>query len=344
MNKCSKDKIFATAFGGLLGYYLSISFFSYPKLFTLILPPINDRHLPFSIYSGLTGALIGAVVILIIFALTVERKSFGSYKNQYIIAVLTLILIPLIMMGIFRIHAVNYITNAEKTIPTNINIHLHAPRTKIMFNESQGSASGFSKEIAIEADLLEEAGHCIREMELKEVVEDKDISEDYQTLFISYQVKDKWYSKILTHNNGVFKESVANNRIAVYESKGLQELIEKSISRAGNLASYDKGIVFDYKSMIVDNKGKELSKQDFKRLREFVISGKKIDETNERTSNIKIALENGISQDMNNLYAISLIRGNKRNSGTENFMVYDKESKILFYEGKFYDMDLSGMI
>lgn len=346
MNKFTRDKIFSTIFGGIFLYYATISFLRSPlqSLFVSILPPINNRNLPFDLYLGGYGALTGAVLVFIIFSLTIEKKPFNSYKKQYIIAVLILIMIPLIMMFAFRIHAVNYVTQAERTTPTDMRIHLRAPGTSIVFNVSPNCATGISKNVGVEEDLLEEIGQEIRDMKLKEVAQDNYIEGDCETLFIDYQIKGKWYSKILRHRNGVFEERVANNKYAIYESKGLQELIEKSISRAGDLASYNKGIINDYESETSHKKGEELSEQDLKRLIESVITARKIDENHEDTSGIKTALEEGISQDMNNLYAISLIKRDERNRGSGNFMVYDNINRVIFFEGIYYDVDLNWII
>lgn len=85
-----------------------------------------------------------------------------------------------------------------------------------------------------------------------------------KTLYISYQVKDRWYSKILNYESGIFEKRVANNRFAYYESKKLEHLLQSAIAKAEDIGIYTKATVYDYES--IDSNGKKLSRDELSEL------------------------------------------------------------------------------
>lgn len=340
--KASKDKFIAVLFGGFLGHCLSKFVFDgiLWGFFTSVLPPINDRHLSIDIYLGLLGALLGAISAYILFSLFVDKMSFSSHKRQYVISIIMLVVVPLILLWVFRYNAVSYVYSAENTTPTKVEIEYWlVPEASIMFNQNSNSATGFRKQIVVEEDLLEEMGNQIRKMKIDEVVDDgTKLSRLVKTVYIDYRVNDKWYSKILNYENGLFEESVANHRLVYYKNSELERLIQKSIKRAADIDIYSEATIYNHESM---GDGKKLSKDEFSKL-VSILNNSTVEEP-KRIENIKTAFKKGVSKGETHIYAIELAQDEtKRDS--RNFMVYDDINKVLFYEGKYYDADLDWLL
>lgn len=340
--KASKDKLIAIFFGGFLGHCLSKFVFDgiLWEFFTSVLPPINERHLSIDIYLGLLGALIGAISAYILFSLFVDKMSFSSHKRQYVISIIMLVVVPLILLWVFRYNAVSYVYSAENTAPTKINIvSFDVPEASIMFNQNSNSATGFRKQIVVEEDLLEEMGNQIRKMKIDEVVDDgTKLSRLVKTVYIDYRVNDKWYSKILNYENGLFEESVANHRLVYYKNSELERLIQKSIKRAADIDIYNEATIYNHESM---GDGKKLSKDEFSKL-VSILNNSTVEEP-KRIENIKTAFKKGVSKGETHICVIELAQDETRDNN-RNFMVYDDINKVLFYEGKYYDADLDWLL
>lgn len=341
--KASKDKFIAVLIGGFLGHCLSKFVFDgiLWEFFTSVLPPINDRHLSIDIYLGLIGALFGAISAYILFSLFVDKMSFSSHKRQYVISIIMLVVVPLILLGVFRYNAVSYVYSAENTIPTKVEIEEYwlVPEASIMFNQNSNSATVFPKHIVVEKDLLEEVGNQINNMKVGEVVDDgTKLSRFAKTIYIDYRVNDKWYSKILNYENGLFEESVANHRLVYYKNSELERLIQKSIKRAADIDIYNEATIYNHESM---GDGKKLSKDEFSKL-VSMLNNSTVEEP-KRIENIKTAFKKGVSKGETHICVIELAQDETRDNN-RNFMVYDDINKVLFYEGKYYDANLEWLL
>lgn len=349
MTKVLRDKIITLLGAGFLGYYLSISLFRgiIGNNLLKILPPINDRHLPDDIYVNIMGALIFAILAYVLFNLIVEKRSLKLYKKGYLIAISLLIIAPLMIAGIFRVHAVSFVNKAEDTIPTRITIRSHSEGNSIMFSTSSSSSSGVSKSISVTEPFLGDFGREIREMELKEVVSSKEqkIDSDYLTMWISYEIDGKWYSKILSYGQGMFEEHVAGGRIAYYANPELESLLKEEFEESADINNYDHARVVNSVTINRENEAEEkksiIASEEFQILVNSLRVENLIHQDTEGVKRIKAALDKDVPQEETNIYGIELLqKGSIKNRGS-NFMVYDKINKTLMFEGKYYQVNLN---
>lgn len=343
MTTLKKDKIIGLLASALLGYYLSISIFrhvvwQYLKLF---LPPINDRHLP-DLYPGLLGALLTIFLANLIFLKFLEKKPFKFHHKEYLITLALLLFSPLIIGGVFRFHAVSYVQGAEKTTPTEISIRLDTPANEIMFEVSKNSATGFRKNIIVPEESLAQFGKLIRTMQLQTTAQQPPSTEDetLATFWIDYEIKGKWYSKILTYHTNYFSEHVSNGKKAIYQSPELAQLIEELVIASNDLSLYTHAKIVNSQS--IKNKEKQIHLTD-QQLSDFLSNVKpehKIEPTPHILARFKfLTTEEFIPQTETDIYAIELSEGSGATRGTENFMVYDKQTATLYFNSNYYKIN-----
>ncbi|UNC93155.1 RNA polymerase sigma factor [Candidatus Contubernalis alkaliaceticus] len=195
------------------------------------------------------------------------RSSFKTWLYRILI-------FPLLIIGSFKVHAVSYVNKAESTIPTNFSIGLNEP--EIMFEISTNSATGFSKHIfeVRSEEHRESMGNSVREMKLKEVGPgNKGIQGAEATLWLTYEVRGKRYSKILAYKKGEFIENVTSQKLAYYESPELEQLIKDITAEAGKLENYSHALVENSRSITSGENHKSLAHiepEEFHLFKEFV--------------------------------------------------------------------------
>lgn len=339
MNKKFRDKIIAVLGAGLLGYYLCLSLFRGIIWNSLlkILPPINNRHLP-DIYLGIIGAVVMALLGYLLFNIMVEKRSFEQYKKSYFVTIILMIILPLMVAVTFRVHAVYYVTKAESNIPTDITIRLNKTGNSIMFKINEASANGVAKSIEIAQPYLADFGREIRNLELKEVVNGRNQKFDYSqlTMWISYRASGKWYSKILSYDQGMFEERVAGERWAYYNNSELEKLIEKVVKDSTNINNYNQARIFNSAHI---NEKSELSEENFRTFVSFLNPEYLIQQDTEGVLRIKKALEEWVPKGETNIYVIELIQKDSPKGRGKNFMVYDNLTQTLMFEGKYYQAE-----
>lgn len=349
--KIAKDKLAIILGAGLLGYYLAISIFRNVIMrgLYMALPPINNRHLP-QYYVGFEGGAIALIIAYLAYTAMVEKKSVKQYKGHYIAALGSLIVLPLLIAGAFRLDAVSYVRRAESTTPTDIRIATHENHILFLTGTDGSSGTGYSKTVVIDETNLKAAGEMIRKMRFLGVKDETGGHEDAAgdvteyPVFIDYTIDGKWYSKILTYKEGVFEESVGlyGTRTARYESQELEALIEKEKTAAGNINYYNRATIADPKTIENPEERISLEGADFDKLRGVINDKNEITPQSTGTERIDEALKNGIKQDEKDIYAIELLRtgsetgDTNRATGSDNFMVYDDAFKVLYFEGKYY--------
>lgn len=347
MNKLAKDKIIMLLGSGLLGYYLSISVFRniiWNRLLLKALPPINPRHLPDG-YVGILGALILALLGYAFFALFIEKKRIAEHKRQYLSVLVLLMLMPVIIAGMFRWQAVAYVQRAENTRPTEITIRLNTPGSQIMFKTSPTSARGVGKEIAVDKYNLEAMGQMISDMKLQEVVPaEEQLLNPIATLFVNYRVDGRWYSKILVYGAGFFEESVAHNRFARYVNSDLERTLLESIREAGSLSHYSQAKIMNSRSVTAKQPEVQLTKEQLAKLAEYIKGSSPVEPEPAVKAKFENILQDGVSQNDADIYAVHLLRKVLPNKYTVNFIVYDKPTKTLLFEGQYYRRDIDEII
>ncbi|AET68243.1 hypothetical protein Desor_2699 [Desulfosporosinus orientis DSM 765] len=351
MTKVLRDKIITLLGAGFLGYYLSISLFHslIRNNLVKILPPINDRHLP-DIYVDIMGAAILAIFAYLLFNVVLEKRSFKLYKKSYLIAISLLIIAPLVIAGIFRVHAVSWVQKAEGTAPKEITIRTDREGDSLMFADGTSSASGVAKSIFFTEPLLDDFGKGIREMELKQVVssEEQRMDSSYLTMWIRYEIDGKWYSKILSYGQGLFEEHVAGGRIAYYANPELENLLKKAFGESADINNYDRARVINSVTINRENGAEErkrfLTPEDFQILVDSLRPENLIHQDTEGVKRIKEALKEWVPQEETNIYGIELWqKGSDENMG-QNFMVYDKRTRTLMFECAYYQVDLDDIV
>ncbi|KUO76481.1 MAG: hypothetical protein APF81_06535 [Desulfosporosinus sp. BRH_c37] len=351
MTKVLRDKIITLLGAGFLGYYLSISLLHSLIRNNLlkILPPINDRHLP-DIYVNIMGAVILAIFAYLLFNVVLEKRSFKLYKKSYLIAISLLIIMPLVIAGIFRVHAVSLVHKAESTAPKEITIRTDREGNSLMFAASTSSASGVAKSISVTEPFLDDFGKGIREMELKEVVsgEEQKIDSSYLTMWIRYEIDGKWYSKILRYGQGIFEEHVAGGKIAYYGNLELENLLEEAFEESADINNYDQARVINSVTINRGNEDEEkkrlLTPEDFQILVDSLRPENLIHQDTEGVKRIKEALKEWVPQEETSICGIELLQqGSSKNTG-RNFMVYDKRTRTLMFEGMYYQVDLDDIV
>ncbi|WP_242652558.1 hypothetical protein [Desulfofarcimen acetoxidans] len=314
-----------------------------------VLPPINDRHLP-DIYVNIMGMVVFAILAYLLFNIIVEKRSFKLHKKSYVTASILLILAPLMIAGIFRVHAVNLVAKMEGTTPVKIVIAPNSKGSSIMFAAGSSSAGGVNKSGYITEPYLEDFGKAIGKMELKEVVdgEEQKQGSHYLTMWIDYEVAGEWYSKILSYVQGMFEEHVAGERIAYYSNPELENLLKKVFDELADINNYDRAGVINYVTINKGNKGEEkerlLTPNDFQVLVNSLKTDNLINQDTEGVNRIKKALDGWIPKEEMNIYGIELFKkGSAQNVG-QNFMVYDKLTHTLLFEDKYYQVDLDDIV
>ncbi|NMA01535.1 MAG: hypothetical protein GX923_03085 [Clostridia bacterium] len=349
MTKTVRDKLIAVLGAGLLGYYLSLSLFRGLIWDGLIkfLPAINSRHLPDKIYIGLLGAVVGGIVTYILFNLYIERRSFKTHKQSYLIALVLLIIAPLLIVGIFRVHALSIVTKQEGTTPTQVTIRVDDVGNSIMFATSSSSAGGIDKSIFVPEPYLDEFGQRIRDLKFVEVLErEKQMDTPYSTIWINYRAEGKWYSKIMRYNQGLFSEAVAGQRMAYYTNPQLEELIERLMLDAADINNYNQARIYNTLTFNEKLEPKKIIGEDFQRLVGSLRPENLIKQDTEGVKRIKSYQERKqwVPKEERDIYGIDLWqKGSEGNMG-RNFMVYDKLTKTLMFEGKYYQVDLGNLV
>ncbi|KJS19186.1 MAG: hypothetical protein VR72_19390 [Clostridiaceae bacterium BRH_c20a] len=348
MKKVFQDKIIALLGAGLLGYYLGLSLFRgiIRDCLLKILPPINNRHLP-DMYFGIIGAVVAILLTYLLFNLVVEKKSFKIHQKSYLAVISLLIIVPLMIVGIFRMHAVSLVTKAESTIPTEITIRSNSTGNSLMFKTSSSSAGGVVKSIEVPEQYLADFGKLIRELGLKEVVSGKEqkFDQPYLTMWINYRRTDgKWYSKILSYDQGLFEEWVAGERLAYYKNNELEELLEKLLVDSKNINNYDQARIFNSMTMNERTEKNILAPKDFQVLVNSLKPENVVQQDTEGVARIKAALEDWVPEEETNIYAIELLQKNSPKKVGQNFMAYDQLTHTLMFEGKYYKVDLTKIV
>lgn len=348
MNKFIRDKTIAVLGSGLLGYYLAISIFQdiiWHRILLKVLPPINSRHLPQG-YVGLFGALIALVLGYLLFTSIIEKKSFTSHKKGYLVAIGLLVILPLLTISAFRLHGVSWVKRAEATAPTEISLRADGVGSHIMFELNSSQASGISKSLSVEPEDLSAWGKMIENMELKEVVAENQPQQEPRvaTMFISYRVSGKWYSKIVTYQGGLFEEWIANNRRAYYENSELEKAIRELFKEAGSIEYYNQAKIIN--SEIVRGKKPEatLTAEQFAQLTSTINEGNRLIPDSDIIAKFQDLFENGVKKEDTGIYALHLLKNNNSNRSTDNFMIYDKNTTTLMFEGVYYKIDLNTIL
>lgn len=342
MNTIKKDKIIILLGTMLLGYYLAISLF-HPviwKYLNLFLPPINDRHLP-DIHIGILGALLALFLTNLIFIRFIEKRPFKAYRKEYLISLCLLLLSPFIIGGAFRYHAVSYVHAAEKTIPTRVHIRLDSSDSDIMFETRKDSATGFTKNITVPKETLEQFGQLVNNMEPETIVQHPQSSDDtLATLWLNYRLKGKWYSKILTYNGNNFFEPVSNNNIAIYQNPELIQLFQELITQFNDLSHYTQAKIVNSQNIENDEQQVLLTDEELTHILSNIKPENKIEPTHKILERFKfLATNDFIPQTETNIYAITLKGNPGSTNNTINFMVYDKLTNTLYFNNNYYKIN-----
>lgn len=345
MNKLRIDKIMILLGIGLLGYYVGLSLLGgiYRSSLWAVLPPINNRHLP-DFYPGIMGAVVAITLGYIIYTRYVEKKALTDNKRGYTIALTLLLVLPLVALGAFRVHAVSIVSEAEKTTPTSFHLNLLEAQNSVMFETSPNSATGFNKSIRINADdnWLEAIGNAVREMEIVEVAGSNTQSRG-ATIWLRYEVNGRGYSKILGYGDGIFTESVANHKTAHYQSPDFEQLLAELLAEAGNLEHFTQARVWNSQLIGPDRENSPIQlKEDELTILINVIKKENLIAPDEEVKRkFTKALQEPLTKENANIYAIELSTDYQAEFQVKNFMVYDYDSKILLFDGKYYQFDLS---
>lgn len=355
--KIKFDKILALGGSALLGYYLGLSLFreSIWSLLLSTLPPINDRHLP-RFYTGIMGAFIVATLGYLLYTKLVDKCSIRKCKKQYTLGMIALILLPLLTMASFRVQAVNFVKNAEATYPTGIRLRFEEP--SIAFEISEGSAILFGKSInsprSKDENSLKTLGEALKQLEIIETSKkQKNYTPNSEaTMWIDYDYKGNWYSKILTWEKDKFQE--ASRDFILYQGTELEAVLEDYNKQLGTLSNYASGEIV-HTSMIDATGDKNLVPMSQKDL-QFLINSLREDNKISPEDNVVSSFETilkerrPITKKDTNLYVFSLqsqpkeIVELKSDILLENVILYDAELKLAWFEGDYYGIDLSPIL
>lgn len=331
------DKIIAVSGFGLLGYYFGLSIFRSPvmQLLIKVLPPVNNRNLP-TFYTGLLGAALAVPLGFLAYTLFFEKRPLTEYKRQYIAGAISLLLLPLLVAASFRVHAVSIVRQAESTVPTEINIQLHENKITFMQSESSGIVYGRHIQLNKGAAVLVDIGSAVQQLSLKNVAVNTNPSET-DVMFMQYTPKGKWYSKIMTHSEGVFSESISSQRYAMYEGEALENIIQDLVTQVKDINQYTQGSKTNAVWMSDSENGrKPLPEQEFRDLVSLIKSENKVSPSAETAEYFKKLLKEGVSRNNEDIYGIYLTNDPTSAIKLENFMIYSEKYALLWYEGEYY--------
>lgn len=348
MNRLIRDKIVLLLGAAFLGYYLGLSVLheTIMNCFKSVLPPIiNDWNLP-EAYAGLMGAVIALIIAYIIITGWVERKSFKTGKKSYLIALCSLILMPILISGIFYLQVVSFVHKTESIIPESIKIY--EIDAGVSFETSPCLSIVIGKIIEVEAADREKMRQLISQMKLIDVEAEQSMKNTEYTISLYYGPDENWYSKRLNYGQGSFKEYVTGNRIAYYENKELEKEVADIISRSSQISYYNEAEFKNFQNYANRNKGFIIRGKDFEKLSNFIrddncvepdpILKARFQEIGSRSGSIK--------ENETNIFVIELYGPKEENrrcesSYSRDFMIYDSSSNTIMFEGKFYAADLT---
>jgi hypothetical protein len=347
-----RDKLLAVAAAALLGYYLGLSLLHAPlwQLLLGLLPPINNRHLP-THYPGLIGAALLGAAAYLLFTAGVERKPFRTARRQYAAGLTLLVALPLLIAGAFRLQAAGYVAAAERTVPTDIHVTLspRTPGSQIMFRTSPDTATGVPKSASVPAADLPRWGELIRELKLQEVVgREKALPEPRLTLWVNYHVQGRWYSKILNYHQGIFEEEAAGERRARYVNEELARALEDLIKGAGDLSRYSSAQVYNTRTKVERAEPGRIQGAAFTALVQAVQAARAVDPAPAVAARFAGWLRSGVPEGETRAWAVLFLTApdtspttRTRRSQGSTFLVYDAPTKIFYFEGRYYQADLS---
>lgn len=359
-----RDKIIVLLGTGLLGYYLalkitnSISSIIWNRLL-LALPPLVNPPIavikPPQFYIGFIGFVLGVIIAYILFTLFVEKRKVKSHIKQYLVAITLLFVAPLLIAGVFRIHTVidksGIATPAGITMIWDDNI----PGNSITFQEGSSSAPEVKvlKHISAKpkgsyfepkGSYFDEICKLIRDQDIEEATTiDDHIVDTLPNLVMLYLGDKRNYGREIYYDDGVFKERALNKRWVQYQSNDLEKVLDELTALSRDLQNYSSANIITSSTDSVRG-AREIDGADFDRLVNSINNANKISPDSQETSRIKHVLQqNKVAEDENNIIAFYLVQ-KKDYLFALNFMVYDKATQIVMFDGNYYQADLSELL
>jgi hypothetical protein len=331
----------------LLGYYLAVSHFRaviWIDFLQRTLPPINDSLLP-TFYVGFIGAIFGLFFAYILFNWLVEKKYWRTNKKNYIAAACLLVLALSLVVGIFRLHAVATVTNAQKTSPAEIRINFIGAGGSIIFETGPDSTSEIGKWVTVGTICLGQMGRALQDMERLDVLgRGCPPPPAGQTMAVFYRPKGKFYTRMIACGEGIFSERVTGNRIVLYRSEALERLLAQLSASAGKLEQFNQARLINSENILDPEKQPVLSGEVLRQLFGQIHEDSAITPDAGMVERFLDLEQNGVRQGDTGIYVLQLDTGSSPTGQYQNFMVYDSLIEILKYEDKYYRVNLNGII
>lgn len=352
--KIKIDKLVAVGGSGLLGYYMGLSIFQgiFWRWLMAVLPPINDRNLPRN-YTGFLGFSIAAALCYIAYTWFVERQPVAKNKRQYFYGTAALLLLPTLLLFAFRLHAIGFVRAAEATTPTELGMRYQQMSAGFSLTDSSAIFLGKSVELRMDEEYLAELGKGIQAMKIENIIErgEMGIRNPEATLWLSYDYNGRWYSKIISKYDNGFFESIGGGRQVLYGSEALEAFMHRLNIELGDINSFTEAKVY-HTSLIEGAEFKEIeamSESELGQLKEEIKVDNRYQPDNEIVEAFSeiINERDYIDRNQTHLYVIALKRqiiDNNRSLSFENFILYDDNLKLAFFNGEFYKFDIGPLL
>ena len=338
------DKIIAVCGFGLLGHYIGLSPL---RLFILrllesVLPPMNNRHLPM-FYTGLFGIAVAVPLGYLVFTLLLQKHPLAKYKKHYILGAISLFALPLLVTASFRIHAVNIVTRAENTTPTDITI-ISNQGINYWFTRGSGILYRSSVQLLKGNAALEDIGSAVRQLKIQSTIIDNNPSINH-VMFIHYRDSGKWYSRILDYDGKQFDEDLGYQKFAIYEGQALGSIMQKLAVQLKDIKQYTQGSLI-HSSWLSETDGgkKSLSQKAYQALVSVISDENNQFPNTDAAEYFSKLLQEGVPKENQDIYCFYITNGPASTMKLENFMLYSERLGILWFEGEYYKADLSSVI
>ena len=113
---------------------------------------------------------------------------------------------------------------------------------------------------------------------------------------------------------------------------------------AGSIEYYNQAKIIN--SEIVRGKKPEvtLTVEQFAQLTSTINEGNRLIPDSDIIAKFQDLFENGVKKEDTGIYALHLLKNNNSNRSTDNFMIYDKNTTTLMFEGVYYKIDLNTIL
>lgn len=246
--KPDKSYVLLTAMGLLLGYYAGFLFTRQIMTFLYnIMPLMENRLVPTTIYGNLICMVLGAYIICALYCILGK----AGIKRQLFSAAAAFICIGLVVAS-FSVHTTVFFNKLNNTVMDRADIQYTSFNTQGGISFWHGnSGNGISNSIILEKgnDDLRELSKIVGRLKVGGVYPDgqgRRGSDINVTLFCNYTVSGEWFSRIISSgDSAAYADNVKNYSIS-YDNTELKKYFNAMDSKYRSISAVKTASWLDY--------------------------------------------------------------------------------------------------